>query len=246
MNERLLFSLGLYYRELDSVCATCLDIMAYVLFYTGWLLGVLFALVPARALLSYIQYIRGRRIHGCGEPRRYPHKGPLFGIDLYRIRRDAKERGYRNMLSRRLFQDNGKTFTANVFGSHWIYTMELENIKTIVTSINNFGMGTMRQGVGAQFIGFGVVTTDGVVWEHSRELIKPIFARKQIANLHSFGTHVTYMIDLIPRDGSTVDLQMLIKRLVSRLWTMCITKILIAILAISSSIRQPSSYSASR
>lgn len=191
--------------------------MPHISLYASWLLLALSGFFSVRALFGFIQYVRARSIHGCGEPRKYPHKDPLFGIDLYRIRRDAKERGYRNIYSRRLFQENGKTFTANVFGSKWIYTMELENIQTVVTSIDNFGMGTMRQGVGAQFVGFGVVTTDGAVWEHSRALIKPIFARKQIANLHSFGTHVTYMIDLIPRDGSTVDLQMLIKRLVSRL-----------------------------
>ncbi|KAL8924228.1 MAG: hypothetical protein Q9208_004192 [Pyrenodesmia sp. 3 TL-2023] len=51
-------------------------------------------------------------------------------------------------------------------------------------------------------------------WEHSRALIKPGFARMQIADIHlsTFDRHVRRLVDLIPADGSTIDLQLLFPR----------------------------------
>ena len=65
------------------------------------------------------------------------------------------------------------------------------------------------------FVGKGIMCSDGASWEHSRALIKPTFARTQIADLHldSFGIYVQRLIDLIPKDGSTCDLQPLFARL---------------------------------
>ena len=44
--------------------------------------------------------------------------------------------------------------------------------------------------------------------------IKPIFARAQISGLAHLEKHVMRMIDSIPRDRSTIDLQPLLKFLV--------------------------------
>jgi cytochrome P450 len=57
------------------------------------------------------------------------------------------------------------------------------------------------------------MTSDGAFWEHSRALIKPTFARAQIADLTSYDIHVNHLLALIPTDGSTVDLQPLFARL---------------------------------
>lgn len=43
----------------------------------------------------------------------------------------------------------------------------------------------------------------------------PIFGRAFISDLTSLGEHVTKALKWIPRNGSTVDLQLLFKRLVS-------------------------------
>ena len=50
--------------------------------------------------------------------------------------------------------------------------------------------------------------TDGQLWEHSRALIKPTFARTQIAHLHlsPYAMHVQRFLDLIPEDGLGVDI----------------------------------------
>ncbi|KAL8752621.1 MAG: hypothetical protein Q9184_005671 [Pyrenodesmia sp. 2 TL-2023] len=57
--------------------------------------------------------------------------------------------------------------------------------------------------------------SDGVFWEHSWALIKPTFARTQIADLHlsTFDRHVRRLVGLIPVDGSTIDIQPLFARL---------------------------------
>ena len=63
--------------------------------------------------------------------------------------------------------------------------------------------------------GKGIMCTDGETWKHSRNLIKPTFANKQITDLYpvAHATHVQKFLDLIPRDGSIVDLQPLFGRL---------------------------------
>jgi cytochrome P450 len=55
--------------------------------------------------------------------------------------------------------------------------------------------------------GHGIFTTDGKEWEASRALLRPNFARNQIADIETFEHHVSAMISWIPKDGSTVDLQ---------------------------------------
>ena len=51
--------------------------------------------------------------------------------------------------------------------------------------------------------------TDGETWKHSRNLIKPTFARVQITDLHlaAYAAHIQKSLDLILNDGSTVNLQ---------------------------------------
>jgi len=55
--------------------------------------------------------------------------------------------------------------------------------------------------------------TDGRLWEHSRALLKPAFARKEISDLPAFEVHVQNLLAKIPRDESTVDLRPLFTRM---------------------------------
>lgn len=56
-------------------------------------------------------------------------------------------------------------------------------------------------------LGHGIFTTDGSAWERSRAMVRPNFTRQQVADLDMFENHMSHLIDSIPRDGSTVDLQ---------------------------------------
>ena len=65
------------------------------------------------------------------------------------------------------------------------------------------------------FMGRGIYTTDGPFWEHSRALVKPIFTRAQFADLETLEHYLKQMMDLIPGDGSSVDILPLLSKLVS-------------------------------
>ena len=65
-------------------------------------------------------------------------------------------------------------------------------------------------------LGSGIFTTDGAQWEHSKNLIKPIFNRAQISDLSYLEKHVQRMVARIPENGSTIDLQYLLKLLVCK------------------------------
>lgn len=47
----------------------------------------------------------------------------------------------------------------------------------------------------------------GYRWQHSREMLRPNFARTQIGDVDMFERHVQHLIQAIPRDGSTALLQ---------------------------------------
>ena len=61
-----------------------------------------------------------------------------------------------------------------------------------------------------------ILTTDGPTWSRSRSLIEPIVAKAHSPSYTaSFYAHVQHLIDHVPRDGSTVDLQPLFCSFVS-------------------------------
>ena len=55
---------------------------------------------------------------------------------------------------------------------------------------------------------------DGPRWEHSRALLKPSFNKANMTDLSVFEGYVKMVVDQIPKDGSTVDLQPLFFNLV--------------------------------
>ena len=89
-----------------------------------------------------------------------------------------------------------------------ILTIEPENVKTMLsTKFNDYSLGRRRREVFIPFFGHGIFDTDGKEWERSRALIRPNFVRAQVADLKMFEEHIQHLVDAIPRDGSTVDLQ---------------------------------------
>lgn len=56
------------------------------------------------------------------------------------------------------------------------------------------------------FLGDGIAVTDGKVWHASRQLVRPQFIKDRISDLETFERHVSRMLDIVPGDGSTVDM----------------------------------------
>lgn len=161
-------------------------------------------------------YDRKRIQNNCGEAVKYPHTDPFFGLDL--LIKDTKEHTACVYLKeiQRQFTVYGKTHEIRFLGERMIRTMEPKNIQALLgLNSKDYGLEPLREGLAMPLFGRGINSTDGEYWQHSRALIKPTFSRMEICDLTSLEMHFGRLVDLIPRDEKTVDLQPLFSRLVS-------------------------------
>ena len=163
---------------------------------------------------QYFKCLAIKRQHRCQPPPSTPSKDPFLGLDsVYRMLLSVKE-NRRNLSLKEQLDLYGYTFQSNLFGKIEVFTAEPQNLQSIfATDFENFGVEPMRLFVFEPLIGRGIMTTDGAHWAHSRALLQPVLSRNQFANYSAFETHVARLIHLIPKDGSTVDLQPLFAKL---------------------------------
>ena len=181
-----------------------------------YLLLTLILAYLVREIAKYYSYKTASRSNGCSIPSKYPHKDPVLGLDLFFNIVDNIKKGNTIGPDMQRFNEYGKTYQAKSWGSTILFTMDSGNMQTMFTSaFDNFGVASLRYGPSVPLLGSGIFTTDGAQWDNSKNLIRPIFARAQISDLAYFEKHVKRMIDSIPRDCSTIDLQPLLKLLVS-------------------------------
>ncbi|KAI0484191.1 cytochrome P450 [Xylariaceae sp. FL0804] len=180
------------------------------------------ALLVVGAIHVLVTKIRARhhvrsvmRSHGCQDPPSYDHRDPIFGLDLFlSYKKSFEERDFLG-LNYRLFQKYGKTFRARLLGQPLIKTMDSEITKYVhATYFEHFGVEKIRSGI-EYLWGDGITVVDGEKWASRRKLIKPSLDVAHIANLEnrSLASHVARLMELIPRDGTTVDLMPLFRRL---------------------------------
>ncbi|MCJ1232753.1 hypothetical protein MMC14_000707 [Varicellaria rhodocarpa] len=151
---------------------------------------------------------------GCMEPPDYPHKDPIFGLDVFFDNiKNLKNRRFLDGFKTR-FDLYGETFRAIRMGTTSIYTNDPKNYQAVhALQFSDYGVQPLRRDATLPFLGEGVFTMDGPFWEHSREIIRPTFARSNVTNLPAFEAHFRKFLELIPRDSSTVDLKPLLYRL---------------------------------
>ncbi|KAI9642244.1 hypothetical protein NHQ30_009046 [Ciborinia camelliae] len=155
----------------------------------------------------------------CLPAKKYPHKDPIFGLDLFLQLGRAHKTGHLLSTHRQLHATLGKTFQAKSWGTPVLYTCEARNIQTVLAhAFPNFGKVKVKareekQRGGASFMPQGIFTADGEAWHRGRALIRPTFARGEISNFESLERHVERFLLRIPGDGETVDLQPLVKNL---------------------------------
>ncbi|KAF4632102.1 hypothetical protein G7Y89_g6032 [Cudoniella acicularis] len=155
------------------------------------------------------------RKNGCKAPPRYPHKDPIFGLDLFlQNLKLSKKGGFLDSVAARygfVEKMTGRpvtTFSQLLLGERNILTCEPENIKTVLaTKFKDFEIPPRRSNALAPTFGHGIFTTNGEEWEASRSLLRPNFTRSQVGNIEIFEAHISKLIERIPKDGSTVDLQ---------------------------------------
>lgn len=115
----------------------------------------------------------------------------------------------------RRYERLGPTISSKIgFRQKIINSIEPENLKTMLaTRFNDWNLAKQRKTALYPLLGHGIFTTDGAAWQRSRDLLRPNFVRSQFGNLKAFEVHIGHLIRLIPRDGSTIDLQELFFRL---------------------------------
>lgn len=174
----------------------------------------------SRLLWLQHRYKQETKRRGCGHIKRYRHREPLLGLDFVRELSNAFTMHRWLPWQKELFAaQRAKTFRVNFLGTRAIYTSEPDNMKAMsTTSWRQFGLEQIRRGNGAAdpVAGPGVSTVDGPMWDISRDLIKPYFTRDGYSDLGRLEVHVKRLLDLIPCDGSTFDMQPLLQRWVRK------------------------------
>jgi cytochrome P450 monooxygenase len=164
------------------------------------------------------RYARSRQMKelGCEEPPKYPHKDHVFGLDLFFDNVKAlQNRRFLDSIKEN-FDKYGQTFEALSLGKIGIHTNDPKNLQAVhALHFSDYGVQPIRRAPALPFLGEGVFTMDGPFWERSRALIRPTFTRSNVANLPAFEVHFQKFLKLIPADGSTLDLQPLLHKLVS-------------------------------
>ena len=160
--------------------------------------------------LIWLEGHRSQRIrhHKCQAPRSVSSKRHLLGLDVVVQMYRSYSRGQRNSGLKQQFDVYGHTFQAKPFGATRIFTIEPKNLKSVFGESQDWGIRQLRHDVFKPFVGQGVLNIDGNQWKNARALIQPTFNKSQFGSLDDFGVHLKRLIDVIPSDGSTVDLQL--------------------------------------
>lgn len=171
-------------------------------------------LVPLYLLTSRLSAARARNVmieqHGCGSIPSRQFKDPFFALDgIFQAVGRIKSHTFLEYC-REQYQTHGNTFASQIATMKTVNTSEPENFKAILsTNFKDYEVGSPRRNAFEPALGNSLLLVDGTAWEHSRALLRPSFNRNQIGDLKVLETHVQTLINAIPKDGSTVDLQSL-------------------------------------
>ncbi|KAL9110421.1 MAG: hypothetical protein Q9227_004965 [Pyrenula ochraceoflavens] len=117
-------------------------------------------------------------------------------------------------LAQELFDKYGKTYITNSWGKTVVHTCEPENFRAVLSSLSSkFIVAPLRHDALEPLLGEGIFVTDGIAHENSRTLLKPVFASVQNRDSILLEKHLQKVIDQIPKDGSTIDIQPLFQSL---------------------------------
>ncbi|KAF2440212.1 cytochrome P450 [Karstenula rhodostoma CBS 690.94] len=164
---------------------------------------------------SLVRYKTQVRRHNCGEAPTYPHKDPFLGLDYFFAFMKAFKGGYLLDFNDSGFSEYGKTFTVNSFGTKVFKTIDPEVSKAVhATYFANFGLQGLRYNTATHLWGNGIIVVDGPHWKHGRALMKRSFEVVHLANMERLRKHTETFLNLLPADGSTVNLTPLFKRFI--------------------------------
>ncbi|CAN3358068.1 cytochrome P450 52A2 [Diutina catenulata] len=105
------------------------------------------------------------------------------------------------------------TFRTRMLGKSTVMTKDPENIKAVLaTQFHEFNIGN-RHGILSPLLGEGIFTSSGEHWKHSRAMLRPQFAREQVADTPMFERHTKLFIKhLRASKGEKIDINDLLFR----------------------------------
>ncbi|KAF2015191.1 cytochrome P450 [Aaosphaeria arxii CBS 175.79] len=167
-------------------------------------------------VLHCMHYNHRKNSSGCRDPPSYPHKDPIWGIDLFILTIQAFSSGeYLDRSTARFIQFKSKTWKSHSFGTTVYHTIDPEVAKNYQSIyFKSFGIEPIRYHLAENLWGNGIVVTDGEKWSAVRSFIRSSFDIVHTANIERLAFHVEKFMELLPRDGTTFDLMPLFKRLV--------------------------------
>jgi cytochrome P450 len=178
--------------------------------------------VAAGALISYFLYTRITlylarqrfiKENGCKPCRARFNKDPILGLDVMQMMARNSKNHIMLQENKKRFENLGNTFQSRMITMPIIATCEPENVKTVLSlKFKDYSFGNRTAGF-TPLLGHGIFNADGERWANSRHMLRPNFARDQVADIDAFERHFKLMLKHIPKDGSTVDLQELFFRL---------------------------------
>ncbi|KAB8221050.1 cytochrome P450 [Aspergillus novoparasiticus] len=150
-------------------------------------------------LISILHTQRARRM-GCKPA--FVRKSKLpFGIDILKRYIDTTRQQILQNDEVVLYEELGRhpTWNQNILGTWHHVTVDPKNMQAMLaTQFKDFELGSSRLNLFGPVIGKGIFTTDGKEWQHSRSLLRPQFARGQVANLELEERHVQHLLDRLP------------------------------------------------
>ncbi|KAJ6783569.1 hypothetical protein PWT90_06786 [Aphanocladium album] len=183
----------------------------------GILLSVLLVLAyrAFKYLMAWRILGRAYEAHGCERPPMYPHKDPIFGLDIHFSNISISRNNKFIPASTQRFKDVGaNTYHTWIQGRQTVHTIEPENVKTMMaTKWKDYSVHARKATLG-RLLGRGIFVSTGEDWSHARSLLRPNFAKDQVADLDMLERHLQELLKLLPREPSqVVDLQTYFLRL---------------------------------
>ncbi|KAI1386887.1 cytochrome P450 alkane hydroxylase-like protein [Hypoxylon trugodes] len=108
----------------------------------------------------------------------------------------------------RFHQRYGHSFQVNTLASTpSILTIHPGNVRVINVRDHDWGIQPARLPGMEFFCGRGFLAMDGDVWRYSRKLLRPSFNRSNLVDLSILSHEMDKLIENLPEEGTTVDLQ---------------------------------------
>ncbi len=131
----------------------------------------------------------------------------LFGIRSFL--RDYQDLRHHRFLeaTQEQFIHNGNTYMTKMMSADAIFTIDPDNIRTLLTvNFNHYSVGRRRGDAFIPYLGHSIISADGDPWASSRRLLHSSFTLRQ-ADLITFEKHVSHLLQAIPSNGIAIDLQ---------------------------------------